>query len=306
MHDVNTLKVSLDLLASSSNDDVTCRISLQIDSVLSNMKLRLDRKKYMQATVYEAATRSLCYEPDYTSIMMKVLRPGDTVIDIGANFGYFSFLASSLVTELGRVIALEPENENFAYLTRNIVLNNSSNIRALNVAAGNCTIEADLFIDPLNDGGHSFSGISPETQQIIGSDEVCKSKVQMHTLDSLIEVEKITDIKIIKIDTEGWEFQVIQGAISAIKRFSPPFILAEINRNGLRKAGASERYLRRLMAELGYSTYIASCLANGTLVLQMIPLSDYAEPDLKHYNYNAVFARPEALSGFSVCYHIFN
>lgn len=306
MNDVNMLNVSFDILASLGNDNFICNLSLQVDSVLSSMKLHLDKNKYMQATVFEAAASGLCYEPDYTSIMMKVLKPGDTVLDIGANFGYFSLLASSLVTDLGRVVALEPEKVNFAFLTRNIGLNNSSNIQAFNIAAGDCNKEAELFLDPLNDGAHSFSGISPESRHLIGLGDVCKSKVKIHTLDSLVEVEKITNIKVIKIDTEGWEFQAIQGAISTIKRFSPPFVLAEVNRNGLRKAGASERHLRLLMAELGYNTFVASCIANSTLALQMIPSSYNAEPELEHYNYNAVFARPEALSEFSTCYHIFS
>ena len=302
----NLLHVDMEVLASSGSDDVVCQIAIQLDSIVARMKLHLDGIKYLQASFFDFSKNGICYEPDYTSIMLKVLRPADTVIDIGANFGYFSLLASSLVTGSGKVISLEPEKENFWYLSRNIELNEASNIRAFNIAAGDCKKEVDLFIDPLNDGGHSLIGISPESKQHIGTCEVEKSKTHMDTLDSLLAIEKITNIKIIKIDTEGWEFHAIQGALSVIKRFSPPIILAEINRNGLRKAGASERYLRRLMAELGYSTYVASCLANSKIVLQLIPDSYYAEPELEHYNYNAVFARPELLTDFSTCYYLFN
>lgn len=302
----NMLQTDLETLSSAEAQEVVCLLSIQFNSIISQVKFCLDRNKYLQASLFEFAKNSLCYEPDYTCIMMKVLRPSDTVIDIGANFGYFSLLASSLVTETGRVIALEPEEDNFRFLTRNIAQNNSSNIRAFNIAAGDSKTEADLFIDPLNDGGHSLSGISPESSQQIGSGDILKSKVQVDTLDSLLEAEKITAIKIIKIDTEGWEFHVISGAISVIKRFSPPIILAEVNRNGLRKAGASERHLRMLMSELGYSTYVAKCLPNGKLVLELVPTGFYAEPELEHYNYNAVFARPDSLADFCACYYIFD
>ncbi|MDD2540884.1 MAG: FkbM family methyltransferase [Desulfuromonadaceae bacterium] len=302
----NMLKVNLDVLSSSEDSDIIGRISIQLDSVVAGMKLHLDRKKYLQATVYECVNQGLCYEPDYTSLMMKVLRPADTVTDIGANIGYFSLLASSLVTGSGRVVALEPEKDNFRCLLRNIKLNGLSNRTALNVAAGDIKKEVDLFIDPLNDGGHSLCGITPESRELIGDGAVAIATAQMDTLDSLLAAENISNMKIIKIDTEGWEFHSIQGAISVIKRFSPPFILAEINRSGLRRAGASERYLRLLMAELGYSLHIASCLPSGKLVLELVPNNYFAEPELEHYNYNAVFVRPESLTDFSTCYYVFD
>lgn len=300
------LQVILDVQASSGSDEAVCSIAIQLDAIIARMKLHLDRKKYLQATLYECVKKGLCYEPDYSSLLMKVLRPADTVIDIGANIGYFSLLASSLVTNSGRVIALEPEQDNFRYLLRNIRLNESSNIKALNIAAGDSKKEIDLFIDPLNDGGHSLCGITPESRELLGDRDVVLSTVQMDTLDSLLSAENISNIKIIKIDTEGWEFHTIQGALSVIKRFSPAIILAEINRSGLRRAGASERYLRLLMAELGYSLYIASCLPSGKLILELIPNSFYAEPELEHYNFNAVFARPESLTDFSMCYYVFD
>lgn len=299
------LKIALDTLESSSASYCTCSISISMNSTFARMKLRLDMNKYLQASIYSFAETGTCYEPDYTSLMMTVLRPGDTVIDVGANFGYFSLLASSLVADSGKVIALEPEKDNFAYLTRNIQLNNASNMRALNVAAGDSQKQSKLHIDPLNDGGHSLGGISPESIQQLGNTDVIVSDVQVVTLDGLIESESITDIKLIKIDTEGWEFHTIQGALAAVKRFAPPFILAEVNRTGLRRAGASEKYLRMLLAELGYSTFAATCLANSKLVLELIPKDYYAEPEREHYNYNAVFARPEALAELSSCYYIF-
>lgn len=300
------IHVDLEYPASVEERQVVCLLSIQSGVIVSRLKFHLDRGKYLQASLFEFAVNGECYEPDYTSIMMKVLRPGDTVIDIGANFGYFSLLASSLVTETGRVIALEPEKDNFNYLTRNIELNNISNVRALNIAAGDMKKEVDLFIDPFNDGGHSLSGISPESSQQLGDGDVLKSRVQIDTLDSLLKEEKITSIKIIKIDTEGWEFHTIQGALSIIRRLSPPMILAEVNRNGLRKAGASERHLRLIMSELGYSSYVAKCLGNGKIVLELVAPNHYAEPELEHYNYNAVFARPEALADLCSCYYIFD
>lgn len=306
MAETSVLSVGLEILSSAELDDSVCNLSIDLDSVTAYMKLHLDRNRYLQRSVYEFGVNGICYEPDYSSILLKVLQPGDTFIDVGANFGYFSLMASSLVTNTGKVFSFEPEKENFRFLSRNIALNDMTNIRAFNVATGNCNEEVELFIDPLNDGAHSLSGISPESRQVIGSGDVSTSRTQMVTLDSVLENEVISKIKIIKIDTEGWEFNTILGAVSIIKRYAPPIVLAEVNRGGLRNAGTSERYLRLLMAELGYLTYTAMCLTNGKLALEHIHSDYYAEPLLEHYNYNAVFARPQALNDYATAYHIFD
>ncbi|MDR3579535.1 MAG: FkbM family methyltransferase [Oryzomonas sp.] len=300
-------QIDAEILENLGHDDVICNVSIQWDSNsrMTRMKLHLDRKKYMHRSFFvNSVQNGNCYEPDYTSIMLKVLRPGDTVIDIGANFGYFSLLASSLVTSTGRVISIEPDKENFFFLIRNIEINKMSNIKAINCAAGNLKKEIDFFLDPLNDGAHSLCGISPETIQQIGDKNTVTSKIQMDMVDSLLNSENIANIKIIKVDTEGWEFHTIEGAISVIKRFSP-IILAEVNRSGLRRSGASEKYLRLLMQELGYSTFIATYEKNTNKVyLESVPQNYYAEPELEHYNYNAVFARPESLKNLSQCCYV--
>jgi hypothetical protein len=85
------------------------------------------------------------WEPEISHLVGQILKPGDVFVDIGANVGYDSLLGSSLVGPLGRVIAIEASPTTFAELKKNIALNKSTNIRAVNVAVSDREGTLDLF-----------------------------------------------------------------------------------------------------------------------------------------------------------------
>ena len=68
------------------------------------------------------------YEPEETRLFRSKCRPGDTVIDVGANVGWYTVIASKLVGKKGRVIAFEPEPVNFAILKKNVLANGCENV----------------------------------------------------------------------------------------------------------------------------------------------------------------------------------
>ena len=76
------------------------------------------------------------WEPEMTAYVEATLRPGGVFIDVGANIGYYSMLASRLVGPSGSVVAIEPSPTNFSELKRNIALNHALNIRAIDMAVG--------------------------------------------------------------------------------------------------------------------------------------------------------------------------
>ena len=123
--------------------------------------------------------------------------PGDTFIDIGANFGYFSLVASALVGDKGHVFSFEPEAYNYNALCNNININKFKNIKAYNIALGKEERDSLLYIDRRNDGGHTLWGIRDETFDVIGEYEPDKQVVKERTLDKIIYDENITSIKII-------------------------------------------------------------------------------------------------------------
>ena len=120
------------------------------------------------------------YEPCETALMCQLLTPGDTVLDIGANIGYFTILASKFVGPNGRVFAFEPEAKNFHVLTQNVD------------RAGQD-----------NPGGHHSHrpavGLVPNTQNI-----------QTTSID-LFLANHTGGVNVVKIDAQGWEPSIIKG-----------------------------------------------------------------------------------------------
>ena len=221
-------------------------------------------------------------------------------IDIGANFGYFSLLASSFVGDEGHVFSFEPEAYNYKCLTNNINLNNRKNITALNLALGNVERSSLLYLDKTNDGGHTLWGIRKETYDKIGEHEPEIQIVNEYLLDNLAFEKPFSSIKIIKIDAEGWDHNILMGAVNTIKKFNVPIILAEVYAEGLEKSGSSERIYRRFMKELGYNMYVAHPTSQGGTFLELVD-----DNRMFGASYNAIFSNDQYLSPFTQCCHFF-
>ena len=125
------------------------------------------------------------------------LRPGDVVIDVGANIGITTLEASVIVGDSGKVFAVEAHPRIFKYLQGNVKLNRVKNVHAHNVALGN-TRGTVLFANSKLDDQNSI---------ITNGDGV---KVSVCPLDSLPIPER--PIALLKIDTEGYERFVFEGA----------------------------------------------------------------------------------------------
>jgi FkbM family methyltransferase len=82
-----------------------------------------------------------------TKFLKKIIKKGDTVIDVGANIGYYTLLFSKLVGKEGKIYAYEPLPENFKLLKKNIFINKYKNIVLINRALSNKEKNAKLYID---------------------------------------------------------------------------------------------------------------------------------------------------------------
>ena len=96
-------------------------------------------KMFVMGNDYIGASilKSKSYEPHVTSVVMKLLKEGDVFLDIGANVGYFTMLASSLVKSNGKVIAFEPNPQNLQLIYSSIVENDAVNVDIYPYAASN-------------------------------------------------------------------------------------------------------------------------------------------------------------------------
>jgi FkbM family methyltransferase len=176
-----------------------------------------------------------------TKTVLEFIAPGSTVIDVGANIGYFTLQLARQVGATGEVIAIEPEPNNFARLSQVVARAKlEAKISLHQVAAADVMGQLYLKLDPYNPANHqlSDSGVS----------------VEATTIDYLVGALGNPTITLIKIDVQGAEKKVLQGAVATIMR-SHPTIFCEVDESGLRHFQSSALDLTNYLCDLGYTAY---------------------------------------------------
>lgn len=172
---------------------VTRRMQGGYSVILHPRKDKWERRVYWQRT----------YEPATLALIDACLRPGDRMVDIGANIGLMTLHASRSVGDTGSVIALEPHPATFARLQDHIQLNRCKNVTALNVAAGPSDGTLELFDTPARQSG--------QASLIAHSDKsISAGRVDVRRMDDILPAS--TARTFVKIDVEGFEHQVLLGA----------------------------------------------------------------------------------------------
>ena len=138
------------------------------------------------------------------------IRPGDTVVDVGANVGFFSILAASLVGPTGWVVALEPQPDTFNQLQRNIQISGMKNIRARQVAVSERKGIGMLFFGDVPIFSSLFSSVDDKPTQL-RSQEVSTS-----TLEDILEEESVGKCNYLKLDCEGAEYAILNSLSPAV------------------------------------------------------------------------------------------
>jgi len=154
------------------------------------------------------------WEVDIARIIEEHLKLGEVFVDIGANIGYFSLLGASVVGPTGQIYAFEPISRVEQQLKMSVKANNYENVKIKNMALGAKPSVMHLEIMPGNVGGSSLV-------KNIGSGQ--SESVKVSTLDK--ELAHSEAVSIIKIDVEGYEYEVLLGAQETIKKYKPTIIL---------------------------------------------------------------------------------
>jgi FkbM family methyltransferase len=149
----------------------------------------------------------------------RVITPGMTIFDVGANKGQMALLFAALVGSEGRVIAIEPAPLEFASLERNLQLNGLSNVTALQMAASEHSGDIQFFYSPENPTQGKLSGVEP-SYRTDGSETL---NVRARSLDSLADEYGSPDV--VKIDVEGAAGAALRGARHLVNGRAPSFYL---------------------------------------------------------------------------------
>jgi FkbM family methyltransferase len=154
--------------------------------------------------------------------LSRFLQPGMTVLDVGAHHGYYALLASSRVGGAGRVFAFEPSPRERKKLTWHIRWNRCSNVEVLDTAMGSKAGEAELFVA----AGRETGCNSLRPPAVRGTPK--KVSVPVDTLDDFLLRREIKRVDFIKMDVEGAELSVMQGAGNLLSGTQRPVVLVEV------------------------------------------------------------------------------
>ena len=162
------------------------------------------------------------YEPETVYLLHNLAQSARTVIDVGAHIGFYSLL-SSLVNPRAQVFAFEPLAQVFASLERNVELNGVPNIKCVSAAVGAASGFQDFYF-PDEDQPVSSSLRSEMLLATYPKDSIKRVSVPVVTLDEFVAEQGITDVDLIKLDTERTEHDVLAGARELMKRDRPEII----------------------------------------------------------------------------------
>ena len=177
-------------------------------------------------------------EPPVQEALRRLLAPGDVFYDIGANVGFFTLLGARLVGPAGRVVAFEPVPWCARAVGNNIDLNGFEHAQIRAEAVGDADGVARLLVV----GEASWSHLESTGRHADVRDEI---DVAVVALDSLVGAGTLPPPDVLKIDTEGAELHVLEGARATIDRHRPA-IVCELH-------DTNEAFVA-LMDELGYVT----------------------------------------------------
>ena len=196
-------------------------------------------------TITQAILHADTWEPETTATIRDILKPGDTFIDVGANIGWFTLIASREVGEEGRVIAFEPDPESFDILRRNVTVNKCPNVILEKDALSNKRGTIWLYIHDKNKGGHSLLKSDERSQRV---------EVQALTLDEYLQGFE-RKIALVKMDTEGAEGLILEGMQSTIQTQDRMDIVMEFAPNALRPLGTDPEAMLYRLLESNYRAY---------------------------------------------------
>jgi FkbM family methyltransferase len=210
-------------------------------SVAENISVDINDLKFFMRPTPSASSILLAdplYEDEETRFVKQKIEKGDTVLDIGANFGWYTV---HFARWAAKVYSFEPIPFTYKELKDNIALNGCKNVEMINSAVGDKKGSINFFLPK------TFGGSATASEHNYFGEKIA---VNMITLDKYAEENDIRP-DFIKADIEGGEFEMLQGGIKTLTRFHPDLFL-EIEEQHTNRFGYKPRDIISFLERLGY------------------------------------------------------
>lgn len=179
-------------------------------------------------TVGRVIAVSGVWEPHVTAVVRALLRSGDVFVDVGAHVGYYTLLGASVVGERGHVYAFEPSHARVAEIRGHLQRNGLENVTLLELAAGSAEGTVTLYEAPRTNTSAStvvVRAVDPAAAKTGYS----TSRVAIARADRCILPAHLDRVRVVKVDVEGYEVEVLDGLEGAFAARQPLCVLVEIS-----------------------------------------------------------------------------
>lgn len=240
----------------------------KVDDFDGDLSIDLRLSEHMQSRIFWIGY----YSREIVHVLNRILREGMIVVDVGANIGEITMIASKRVGSEGRVLAFEPVARNLFELNKNISYNTLRNILVIDSGLSDRVGEAHIY--------HSC-GQGAENDEHFGLNSIYKGSgegipiqsISLTTLDIFIRANPQHRIDLIKIDIEGAELACLRGAERTIQAFRP-YLIIEVQKTSSAAGGYNQGEILNFLSPLGYSFFRMG--TGGKLsAVQADTLSDY-------------------------------
>jgi FkbM family methyltransferase len=190
------------------------------------------------------------YEADTLAVLESTVRSGDTFVDVGANEGYFTVVASRLAGPTGRVFAVEPQQRLQDILRRNLALNHCQNVEVSALAITDEAGQAQLHLTP--DMNNSASGLTQSTRYRLAT-----QVVECVTLAEAFAARQVGEA-VVKMDIESWEYEAILGSPELFRSGRVRVLILELHEAIMAARGRDPAKITAFLTECGYQAHADS------------------------------------------------
>lgn len=190
------------------------------------------------------------FEANERTFVRRYLQAGDIFVDVGANIGLFTVIGAKVVGPTGRVYAFEPSALAYGRLTQNVMLNHLTNVECLQLALSDQDERRIMTTAP--DGFAAWNSLAHPS----AGSRFVPEEIQCRQWDTFAAQANLSGkVALIKIDVEGWEFYMLNGAQATLVQPDAPDLLVEFTEVNAKAAGVTGVEVYALLREFGYQLY---------------------------------------------------